>query len=284
MKAVKIGAGFSLIRPLNCAMIGFAVIVGEFVSKPVATPFLYSVFGYLTGFFICAYSMVVNDVYDVEVDKVNQPSRPIPSGKITARGAIRLSVVLLLLGLSFSSLTRNFWALVIAVTYAFLSWLYNVRAKKAGIYGNLIVASSLAIPFIYGGVIAGGSAFSTLLLIMGLTSFLAGVGREVVKAIADVPGDTRRGVRSLAIGRGTGRAAKTGAALFILAILTSWVPILIGSANLIYLVGVPLPDLIFIYLAVSILRRPTAANALTVKRVALFGMLVGLFVFVGGSL
>ncbi len=273
-----------MIRPLNCAMIGFAVIVGEFVSKPTTTPLLYSAFGYMTGFFICAYSMVVNDVYDVEVDKVNQPSRPIPSRRITTRGAIRLSVFLLLAGLTFSSLTRNAWALLIAAGYAFLSWLYNVRAKKAGVYGNLIVASSLAIPFIYGGVIAGGSAFSTLLWIMALTSFFAGVGREVVKAIADIPGDTRRGVRSLAIDRGVGRAAKTGAALFILAILTSWVPILVGSANLLYLFGVPLPDLIFFYLAVSILRRPNAANALAVKKAALLGMLIGLFVFVGGSL
>ena len=88
-------------------MIGFAVIVGEFVSKPPAIPLLYSVFGYLTGFFICAYSMVVNDVYDVEVDRVNQPSRPLPSGKVTSRGAIRLSVGLLLAGLAFSTLTRS---------------------------------------------------------------------------------------------------------------------------------------------------------------------------------
>ncbi len=281
---MNLRAGISLIRPLNCAMIGFAVIVGEFVSKPLAIPLLYSGFGYLTGFCICAYSMVVNDVYDLEVDRVNQPSRPLPSGKITSRGAIRLSVVLLLAGLAFSTLTRNIWALVIAGTYAFLSWLYNVRAKKVGIYGNLIVASSLAIPFIYGGVIAGGGALGSLLLIMALTSFFAGVGREVVKAIADTAGDTKRGVRSLAIAQGTGKAATAGAFLFALAVMTSWLPFLIGSANLFYSVGVVLPDLIFAYLAVSILRKPSAANALVVKRFALIGMLIGLFVFVGGAL
>ncbi len=284
MKGLNVKAGVSLIRPLNCAMIGFAVIVGEFVSKPPAIPLLYSVFGYLTGFFICAYSMVVNDVYDVEVDRVNQPSRPLPSGKVTSRGAIRLSVVLLLAGLTFSTLTRSVWALLIAGAYAFLSWLYSVRAKKAGIYGNLIVASSLAIPFIYGGVIAGGTALGSLLLIMALTSFLAGVGREVVKAIADVPGDAKRGIKSLAIAQGMGRAAAAGAALFLSAVLASWLPFLVGSANVFYSLGVVLPDLIFVYLAVSILRKPSAANAMVVKRVALLGMLAGLFVFVGGAL
>jgi geranylgeranylglycerol-phosphate geranylgeranyltransferase len=264
-------------------MIGFAVIVGEFVSKPPAIPLLYSVLGYLTGFLICAYSMVVNDVYDVEVDRVNQPSRPLPSGKVTSRGAIRLSVVLLLAGLASSTLTRSVSALLIAGVYAFLSWLYNVRAKKAGIYGNVIVASSLAIPFIYGGVIAGGAALGSLLLIMALTSFLAGVGREVVKAIADIPGDTKRGIRSLAIAQGMGRAAAAGAILVLSAVLASWLPFFIGSANLFYTLGVVLPDLIFAYLAVSILRKPSAANAMVVKRAALLGMLIGLFVFVGGA-
>jgi len=265
-------------------MIGFAVIVGEFVSKPPAIPLLYSVFGYLTGFFICAYSMVVNDVYDVEVDRVNQPSRPLPSGKVTSRGAIRLSVALLLAGLASSTLTLSVWALLIAGAYSLLSWLYSVRAKKAGIYGNLIVASSLAIPFIYGGVIAGGTALGPLLLIMALTSFLAGVGREVVKAIADIPGDAKRGIKSLAIAQGMGTAAAAGAALFLSAVLASWLPFLVGSANLFYSLGVVLPDLIFAYLAVSILRKPSAANAMVVKRVALLGMLAGLFVFVGGAL
>jgi len=265
-------------------MIGLAVIVGEFVSKPLEIPLLYSVFGYLTGFFICAYSMVVNDVYDVEVDRVNQPSRPLASGALTAKGAIRLSVLLLLVGLAFSTLTLNIWAVVIAATYSFLSWLYNSRAKRAGIYGNLIVASSLAIPFVYGGVIAGGSTFSRLLLLMAFTAFFAGVGREVVKGIADTAGDAKRGVASLANTQGPTRAAEVGASLFVLAILTSWVPFITGSANLLYRFGVVVPDIIFAYLTISILRRPNASNAVSVKRVALLGMLVGLFVFIGGAL
>src|SRR3989442_679957 len=158
-------------------MIGFAGIGGGFVSRPPGRPLLYPVFCSLTGFFISAYLLVVNDVYDVEVDRVNQPSRPVPSGKVTSRGAIRLSVGLLLAGLASSTLTLSIWALLIAGAYSLLSWLYSVRAKKAGIYGNLIVASSLAIPFIYGGVIAGGTALGSLLWIMALTSFLPGVGR-----------------------------------------------------------------------------------------------------------
>ncbi len=81
-----------LVRPVNCAMIGFAVLVGEFVSKPKVVPVVGSALGFMTGFLICAYSMAVNDVYDVEVDRVNQPDRPIPSGALSVSDATRLSL------------------------------------------------------------------------------------------------------------------------------------------------------------------------------------------------
>jgi geranylgeranylglycerol-phosphate geranylgeranyltransferase len=265
-------------------MIGFAVIVGEFVSKPPTLPVGQSVLGFLTGFFLCAYSMIVNDIYDVEVDRVNQPGRPIPSGKISIQGANRLSILMLLIGIACAVLSLNAVAVAVAATYAFISWLYNFRAKKVGIAGNIIVASSLAIPFIYGGVISGGSILSSLLLLMALTAFFSGVGREVVKAMADVEGDAKRGVNSVARGRGMRVASAVGCIFFMLAVFTSWIPLVFGLANQLYEFGVVIPDVIFAYLAASVVLNRSPANAHRVKNTALLGMLVGLLVFIGGGL
>jgi geranylgeranylglycerol-phosphate geranylgeranyltransferase len=273
-----------LIRPVNCAMIGFAVVVGAFVSKPPAVSVVQLALGFLTGFFICAYSMVVNDVYDLEVDRVNRPERPIPSGKVTVQGAKGMSVTALVLGLGFAALSLNILALAIAAAYAFLSWLYNTRAKKTGLPGNLIVASSLAIPFIYGGAVAGGSIGGSLLLMMALTAFFSGVGREVVKAMADVEGDAKRNVNSVARGHGQAFASRVGAAFFLLAVLASWVPLATGLANEVYTIGVVIPDAIFIYLAAVIVLRHNPASAYRVKKIALAGMTVGLLVFIGGAI
>lgn len=281
---MEVRAGLDLIRPVNCAMIGFAVVVGAFVSRPPNVSALSLALGFLTGFFICAYSMAVNDIYDVEVDKVNRPERPLPSGRVTARAASRISILVLLAGIASSVLTLNPAAVGIALVYALLSWLYNSRAKKTGLPGNLIVASSLAIPFVYGGVVAGGSTTGSLLLMMALTSFFAGVGREVVKAMADVEGDAQRGVNSVARANGLKSASAVGAAFFLLAVGTSWVPLITGLANRVYTFGVLIPDLIFVYLAARILLRPDPADAYRVKKVALGGMTVGLLVFIGGAL
>jgi len=274
---------FHLMRPVNCAMIGFAVVVGAFVSKPPSVSVYQLSLGFLTGLFICAYSMAVNDIYDLEVDRINRPDRPIPSGKVTVGQATRFSYAVLALGLACSALSLLPLAVLIAAAYAFLSWLYNSRAKKTGLGGNLIVASSLAIPFIYGGAISGGSIAGSLLLMMALTAFFSGVGREVVKAMADVEGDAKREVKSVARSRGLAFAAVVGAFFFCLAVLTSWVPLLTGLANQVYTYGVIVPDVIFLYLAVAILRRHEPGSAYRVKRIALAGMTVGLLVFIGGA-
>jgi geranylgeranylglycerol-phosphate geranylgeranyltransferase len=264
-------------------MIGLAVIVGYFVSKPAMLSPLTIVLGFVTGFAICAFSMVVNDYYDIEVDRVNQPTRPLPSGRVSKIGAVGIAVIMLVVGFAATALLLDILAVLIVALYSLLAWLYDFRAKKYGLAGNLIVASSLAIPFIYGGVISGGRVLDSLLLFMASTSFLAGVGREVVKAMADVPGDQKRGVRSYASVHGPKAAAALGAFFFLGAVFTSLLPLLVIPVSTLYKIGVVLPDAAFVYLAYRIVTHADVKGALAVKKSALLGMLVGLIVFVGGA-
>jgi geranylgeranylglycerol-phosphate geranylgeranyltransferase len=119
---------------------------------------------------------------------------------------------------------------------------------------------------------------------MALTAFFSGVGREVVKSMADVEGDAKREVSSIARTHGLGFASGAGALFFLLAVLTSWVPLVTGLANQVYTYGVVIPDVIFLYLAVTIVARPDPHYAYRVKRIALAGMTVGLLVFIGGAI
>jgi len=276
-------ASLAILRPINCAMIGFAVIIGYFVSKPSSVSPVQITLGFVTGFAICAFSMVANDYYDIEVDRVNQPTRPLPSGALSLKEARGIALFVLAVGLVTAVRSFDYLAVAIAGLYALLAWIYDYRAKKYGILGNLIVASSLAIPFVYGGVVSGGNVLGSLLLFMALTSLLAGVGREVVKAMADVPGDQKRGIRSYAAVHGLKSASAVGALFFLAAVVASDLPLFLLKVNLLYEFGVLLPDAAFLYLAYSILRHADAQGALKVKRTALMGMLLGLIVFIGGA-
>jgi geranylgeranylglycerol-phosphate geranylgeranyltransferase len=276
-------AAVSVLRPINCAMIGFAVIIGYFVSRPSAISPVDMFVAFVTGFCICGFSMVANDYYDIEVDRVNQPSRPLPSGALSLRQARAIALSMLAVGMLAAIRTFDPLAVAIAGLYALLAWLYDYRVKKYGLVGNLIVASSLAIPFIYGGVVSGGNVLGSLLLFMAATSLLAGVGREVVKAMADVQGDRRRGIRSWAAVHGLRSASVVGALFFVLAVVTSVMPLFLLKVNVVYKVGVILPDIAFVYLAYSILTNANKEGALRVKKNALMGMLLGLLVFIGGA-
>jgi 4-hydroxybenzoate polyprenyltransferase len=78
-------------------------------------------------------------------------------------------------------------------------------------------------------------------------------------------------------------AAAVGAVFFLLAVVTSLLPLALISVSIFYKVGVVLPDAAFVYLAYRILTHADIEGALSVKKTALMGMLLGLIVFVGGA-
>ncbi len=83
----------TLIRIPNCILIGLAVLVAETIGLGSLPSPMDTAFGFLTAFLLLAGTMVFNDIQDVQVDRVNSPDRPIPSGKVTIRQAYVLSIV-----------------------------------------------------------------------------------------------------------------------------------------------------------------------------------------------
>ncbi|MDG6929175.1 MAG: UbiA family prenyltransferase [Nitrososphaerota archaeon] len=273
MKALQFAR---LIRPPNCVMIGFAVLVGEAVAASTVYATQRSLFGFLTGFCICAYSMVLNDVLDEAVDRANGLDRPIVTGAVSPAQAARFAAALLALGLLFSAFTGPY-TFAVAAAFAALATAYNWRLKERGLPGNVAVALSMTIPFIYGGMVAG-RPLGVLLDSMSLTAFLSGVGREVVKGMSDVEGDALRDARTVARSHGPRTAARLGASFFLLAVLTSLFPVLAGLAGAAYYAVIGATDALFLYLAARI--TVDAGSSVAVKKWALFGMLLGLIGYI----
>lgn len=195
-----------MMRLPNCIMIGFTVIVGELIT----TPFLDGeapLYGFLTGFLLLAASMVLNDYFDHEVDTINEPERPIPSGTVKPKQAISFAVVLTALGFLTAAQT-GVWTLIIAGFSVLVAVAYNYKFKKTSLLGNALVSANVALPFIYGGLAVGRPTWA--LLIFVTLSFISSLGREVIKGIVDVTGDATKGIRSVAVKMGNAYAAKCG--------------------------------------------------------------------------
>ena len=271
----------SLIRPINSFMIGLAVVVGIAIGSPDMLFSRLTIYGFITGFSISSYSMIINDIYDIEIDKVNQPERPLAKQIISINSALSLSLILLLIGLT-SSLIISYSNIIITAIFSFLSWFYNIWVKKQCIIGNSIVASSMSIPFIFGGVITGN--ISLLVWSISLIAFLSGMGREIIKTIADVEGDKIKGIKSVSIQFGPRNAMLVACGFIIISILISFIPVYLNLIQIYYIPLLILTDLILIYSVFLLSKNYSKSESLKVKKYILYAMLFGLITFLANSM
>ena len=281
---VSPGGLFRIVRPVNSAMMGFAVLVGAAIGGRSLLPSSVQelVLAFLAGFFLSGSAMAVNDYYDREIDAINEPERPIPSGAVSPGEALAVTGMFSVLGLGSAWMTSPSH-LAIAV----LAWVgmmvYSTVGKRTGLPGNLIVSGCIALPFVYGGIIGGETGLSHSLL-FALVAFLANTGREVTKGIVDIEGDEAAGIKTVAVSRGPVAATWVSVACYLSAVLISVFPVYLGLVSFWYIPFVAVTDLGLIYLSISLIREPTRENSRTVKNRVLPLMLSGLFGFLLGSL
>ena len=269
-----------MMRLPNCVMIGFAVIVGEALASQAVTARA-AFYGFMTGFLLLAASMILNDYFDREIDKINEPKRPLPAGIVKPAEAISFAIIVASMGMFFAA-NLGAWALLIAVASIVIMILYNARVKKLGLAGNALVSTNVAIPFIFGGFAVGSPTWS--LGIFALLAFLSSLGREILKGIVDVAGDSARGVKTVAATKGNMSAAKQGAALFLGAVVLSVLPLVLGLVSFYYIPLVVICDVGFLLTAYSIKTDPSPRNAKRSKNFVLVWMTFGLLAFVFGAI
>jgi geranylgeranylglycerol-phosphate geranylgeranyltransferase len=240
------------------------------------------VLAFLTGFFMTGGAMAVNDYYDREIDAINEPGRPIPSGAVSPGEALVISGVFSVLGLGSAWLTSvNNLAIGVFAWVAMMA--YSTFGKRMGFPGNLMVSACVSLPFVYGGIMAGGGAMGSSVL-FALIAFMANTGREVTKGIVDVEGDRASGIKTVAVSMGPGVAVWVSVALYISAVLVSYVPVYLGLVSIWYSPFVALTDIGLMYLSYSLVVDPSRENSRRVKNRVLPLMLSGLVGFLAGSL
>ena len=274
-----------LMRPPNCLMMGFAVLVGASVASGYfpyeKAPLL--TYGFTTAFTLLAAANALNDYCDREIDAINEPGRPIPSGQVRPGEALALSVLLTAVGL-ISAYLSGLPCLLMAILAAAVADSYVVFGKRTGFPGNLMVSFCVAVPFLYGSLLAEGE-MTDLASVFALIAFLANVGREVNKGIVDVVGDASKGIKTVAVSHGPRAAALVSSAFYLGAVVLSWLPPLMGWVSLAYYVPlIVITDLGFLWASSSLLRNTSRENARKVKNTVLLWMTTGMLGFILGSI
>ncbi|ADG13918.1 UbiA prenyltransferase [Methanocaldococcus infernus ME] len=254
-----------LIRFKNCVLAGISGIVGYIISKGSSPTIALLIF--LVIFFICGFGNIINDIYDIEIDKINKPHRPLPSGKVSLKEAKILAISFLAVGLLLS-IFINFLAFLIAFINSLLLFLYARFFKRFKPIGNVIVSYLTGSTFLFGAV-AGKNFYPSFILF--LCSFLATWGREIIKDYEDIEGDKKENVVSLPILINK-KALYIATFLILLAIILSPLPYILKIFGKFYLLGVLVCDLLLLYLCYKALKNREVSS--DIKKVMLVIVLI----------
>jgi chlorophyll synthase len=228
------GAVLELLKPITWFPPMWAFACGAVSSgQPVAGRWPLVAAGVmLAGPLVCATSQAVNDWFDRHVDAINEPRRPIPSGRIPGQWGLAIAVLWTLLSLAVAASLGPLVLGAAALGLA-LAWAYSappLRLKLNGWLGNAAVGFSYeTLPWITGAAVMAGGALADG-RIAGL-ALLYGLGAHGIMTLNDfkaMAGDARMGVRSLPVRLGADRAARVACIvmaapqLVVMALLLSW--------------------------------------------------------------
>ncbi len=228
----KINGYIAIMRPVNCVMAAITMPSIVFIlgsALPESRLFASA----LVAFMLCAAGNTLNDYFDIKVDRVNKPSRPIPSGALGKDEALAFAAILFFASL-YVAATISAMIFGVVLFASILLAVYDARSKKMGFAGNIVVSFLVALVIVSAGLLAGNV---TLSLYVAVPAFLINLSRELVKTAEDVKGDSKISKNTFPLKYGVKRTAEIASLLALLGSL--------ALINLYRFFGVPYLVLLF---------------------------------------
>jgi chlorophyll synthase len=185
----------------------------------------------LAGPLVCGTSQVVNDWFDRHVDAINEPHRPIPSGRIPGRWGLYLGILWSALSLAVAAALGPI-VLVAAVAGLMLAWAYSAppaRLKQNGWYGNAACGFCYeSLPWITGAAVMAAAVPDWRVMVVALLYGLGAHGIMTLNDFKAIEGDRTLGVRTIPVQLGPARAARLACWVMavpqvaVVALLVAW--------------------------------------------------------------
>lgn len=185
----------------------------------------------LAGPLVCAASQAVNDWFDRHVDAINEPGRPIPSGRIAGQWGLAIAVAWSMLSIAFA-MPLGLVVLAATIVGLALAWAYSappLRLKQNGWWGNAACGLCYeGLAWVTGAALMLGAAPPPGILALALLYSIAAHGIMTLNDFKSIDGDRRSGIASLPVQLGAERAALVACAfmlipqLVVVALLMTW--------------------------------------------------------------
>jgi len=273
-------AGYvSITRPLNSIVSGLAAVLGYLVATGTITAG--SLILIPVVFCITAAGNAINDCFDADIDAINRPERPIPSGTLTRNAARSFALALFLAGVLVALFTGPL-CFAIAVINSLLLFAYAARLKSMPFIGNVAVSYLAGSIFLFGGAFAGFSSLVQNIPLAAIT-FLATLARELLKDAEDMEGDSACGARTLPMEMGISGTARLALDCALFAAGASLFPVI--RWGLWYLAGIVVVDGIILAACIRALpcTSPACIKAAGSTNLLKAGFFLSLLVFAGSA-
>lgn len=269
-----------ILRPINVLISGISIIIASRIIQPDNSIILVSTLALIVMLFTSG-ANTLNDFIDYKIDLINRPSRPIPIGDVKKSVAFYMALSFFIMG-SLLCMQLNENAKIIGIFIAMpIMVLYTTYLKKLPLIGNLAVAFTIGLSFIFCG--AAFNSFSPMIIPM-ILCFLLSFLRELIKDIADIEGDQVLGLKTFPIYYGLGITKNFVLTTCFISGLVFIVPYVIGIYNEWYLffliVGVEIPLGFIVFLMV---KNPGITSAKKAARILKISTFFGLIAIYTGS-
>jgi 4-hydroxybenzoate polyprenyltransferase len=263
---LELSRPFTLVAPALGVVSGAVSAAGALPREPWSASLLvYPALGALAAATLNAGNNALNQIYDLEIDRINKPARPLPSGRVTIRSAWVFTGGAYAAALALAWLVAPggrrecFWLVLAAAVATFIYSCPPLRTKQRGLWANV----TIAIPR---GVLLKVAGWSCVKTVFGVEPWYIGaifglflLGASTTKDFADMAGDARGGCRTLPIVYGVRRAAWMISPSFILPFLLislgAWAGVLTGNQVLLQLLAFAM-SAYGVYVCYLMLRRP----------------------------
>ncbi len=232
----------------------------------------------LAAFFACAAGNTLNDILDIESDRINHPDRVLVKGSLSKRYVIILTVVFNFLALIFACIVS--WSIFFIVALAIaLLFAYNYFLKKTVFIGNIAIALLGGLTFITGGIAVSTEATFLLPgpLIPAVFSFLFHLIREIIKDIEDIKGDVEFDIKTLPQVIGKKASLWLALVLMIILIYLTLIPVLEGWFKGLYeIITIYFIDIPLLCLLILVIIKPTLKRLKVTSTALKVGMALGI--------
>ena len=266
-------------RPVNFLITFFSVIVAGFISAANGFVSFNIFFAGISAAFAASAGNIINDYYDIEIDKVNRPDRILPSKKLKPESALAIYFIFNLIAALFAALINSAILLILFCSIAVI-FFYSKSLKKIPLAGNITVALLTGLAFIYGAVAVNNWMAG---IIPALFAFFANLIREVVKDMEDVAGDKSQNLVTFPQKFGFESSKKLITALTAMLIILTAVPFLFHFYKIEYFIIVmTIVNPVYVYILKRLFSNHSGKSLRRISGLLKMNMVFGLIaIFLG---